>query len=237
MKNWLEFAEPELLRFMMISYQPQTVIDFDLHTNKFFLLTDRYDCAEKAYFQENKQEKRDFQLSRQFELAQTEKIHNRLPEQISYSLAVIIVQVFPNKSIEELIPILYSRGWINKENLNDFEKDKISKRLNLTKKWLEKYAPEDLKFEVQTSVPKDIDLTEKEKEVLHKIAEILKQNELDEKTLFNEFYNISKNLGLEPKDFFKAAYKVLLNKDKGPKLAPFIFTLGRDKVSQLFGSV
>ena len=35
-------------------------------------------------------------------------------------------------------------------------------------------------------------------------------------------------------DFFRAAYNVLLNKDRGPKLAPFILALGEEKVIRLF---
>jgi len=43
--GWLEFAEPEIMRFLYASYQPSTAIEFSLQSNKFFLLTDRYDEA------------------------------------------------------------------------------------------------------------------------------------------------------------------------------------------------
>ena len=62
LKDWLEFEEPELLRFMMISYKPKTVINFDLHSNKFFLLADRYDEAERVFF--DKKEKKDARKSK-----------------------------------------------------------------------------------------------------------------------------------------------------------------------------
>ena len=80
-------------------------------------------------------------------------------------------------------------------------------------------------------------MSAKEKKALHEIAELLKEKEYDEKTLFNEFYNVSKKLELNPQDFFKAAYKVLLNKERGPKLAPFILALGKEKVVKLFEGV
>ena len=94
-----------------------------------------------------------------------------------------------------------------------------------------------MKFEVQKHVPKELNLSHKEKEALRTIAQLLKEKDYDEKDLFNEFYDISNKLELKPQDFFKSAYKVLLNKEKGPKLAPFILALGKEKVAKLFEGV
>ena len=238
MNNWLEFAEPELLKFMMISYQPQTVIDFDLHSNKFFLLADRYYEAEKVYYgNENKDEKREEQLKKYYIYSQVKGLQDKMPVQLNYSIAVIVVQVFPEKSLSELVEILNSKGWIHTKALMDYDKEKLLKRLELAKNWLKKYAPEDVKFEVQHHVPKNIELNAKEKKALHEIARLLKEKEYDEKSLFNEIYNVSKELDLNPPDFFKAAYKVLLNKERGPKLAPFVLTLGKERVAKLFEGV
>ena len=238
LNNWLEFAEPELLRFMMISYQPQTVIDFDLHSNKFFLLADRYDEAERVYYgNENKDEKRQEQLKRYYAYSQVKKLQDKMPVQLNYSIAVIVVQVFPEKSLSELVEILSSKGWIHKKALMDYDKEKLLKRLQLAKNWLKKYAPEDVKFIIQENVPKNLKLRNKEREALHVVAKVLKEKEWEQKDLFNEFYNICKKLDLTNTDFFRAAYNVLLNKDKGPKLAPFILMLGKDKVVKLFESV
>lgn len=236
--NWLEFAEPELLKFMMVSYQPQMVIEFDLHSNKFFLLADRYERAERVYYgMEKKDEKREGQLKRQYALSQTNKVQDEIPVQLNYSIAVIVSQVFPDKDLNGMVEILGKREWINKKHLTKHDMERLAKRLELAKNWLKKYAPEDVKFEVQKHVPKDLNLSHKEKEALHAIAQLLKESEYDEKALFNEFYEISKKLDLKPQDFFKSAYKVLLNKEKGPKLAPFILALGKEKVAKMFEGV
>jgi lysyl-tRNA synthetase class 1 len=42
---------------------------------------------------------------------------------------------------------------------------------------------------------------------------------------------------MKPGEFFKAAYLVLLNKERGPRLASFILTVGKKKVAELFGKV
>ena len=90
---------------------------------------------------------------------------------------------------------------------------------------------------MQEEVPKDLKLNTKEKEALKLIVKALKEKEWEQKNLFEEFYNICKKVGIKNTDFFKAAYNVLLNKDRGPKLAPFILTLGKKKIIELFEKV
>lgn len=238
LKDWTEFAEPELLRFMMASYKPQTVINFDLHSNKFFLLADRYEEAERVFFQKNeKKEKREKQLTEIYKFSQVKKISEKIPVQLNYSIAAMVVQTFPDKPLKELVEILHSKGWIDRKTLTDYDKEKIEKRLQLAKNWLGKYASEDIKFTVQKNVPKGLKLSSKEKEALHLIVETLEKKDWEQKELFEEFYNICKKVGIKNTDFFKASYNVLLNKDRGPKLAPFILTLGKEKVIDLFDKV
>lgn len=237
LKDWLEFAEPELLRFMMASYKPQTAINFDLHSNKFFLLADRYEEAEMAFFDKKEKEKREKQLTEIYKFSQVNEIQDKIPVQLNYSIAAMVFQTFPEKSLNELIEILHTRGWIHRKTLSAFDKERLSKRLKLVKNWLNKYAPEDVKFTVQDEINKNLKLSNKEKKALKFVADTLKNKDWEQKKLFEEFYNICKKLDLKNTDFFRAAYNVLLNKDKGPKLAPFILTLGKDKVISLFEKV
>jgi len=65
----------------------------------------------------------------------------------------------------------------------------------------------------------------------------LKEKKWTEKTLFEEFYSICTKVGIKNTEFFKACYNVLLNKDKGPRLAPLMLTLDKDKVVSLFEKV
>jgi lysyl-tRNA synthetase, class I len=238
LKDWLEFAEPELLRFMMASYKPKTVINFDLHSNKFFLLADRYDEAERVYFDKKEEkDKREKQLEKIYKFAQVDKLQDKIPVQLNYSNAAMIVQTFPDKPLSEVSDILHARGWITRKTLSTFDKNKIKKRLELAKNWLDKYAPEDIKFTVQEEVPKNLKLSLNEKKALQMLVSALKKKDWDQKNLYDEFYNICKKVGIKNTDFFKASYGVLLNKDRGPKLAAFILTLGKEKVIELFEKV
>jgi lysyl-tRNA synthetase class 1 len=93
-----------------------------------------------------------------------------------------------------------------------------------------------MKFKVNDKV--EAKLEEKEKNMLIDLKELLKTKSFkDDEALFNEFYNVIKKNDANAKEFFKACYKALINKEKGPKLAPFIMEIGLDKVVSILESV
>lgn len=226
-KDWLEVAPPELLRLF---YNKRLMTTRSFSWRDLPNLYDDYDKISKIYSGvekiENKKEESHYK--RLFEVSHGKETKKTVG--LSFSHAAVIAQIFSNE--EDAIKSMEKTGHYDKE-----EHDRIFERLHKAKTWLKKYAPDEIKFEVQKHVPKDIELTAKEKKALHEIAELLKVKEYDEKTLFNEFYAVTKELDLNAQEFFRAAYKVLLNKDKGPKLAPFILALGKEKVVKLFEGV
>jgi len=226
-KDWLEVAPPELLRLF---YNKRLMTTRSFSWKDLPNLYDEYDYITRICLGditlENKKEL--FHYKRLFEVSNGKDI--KKPVGLSFSHAAAVAQISPNE--KDAVKSMEKTGhYENKMH------DLIFKRIHNAKIWLDKYAPDDVKFEVLNEVPKDIKLTDKEKNALHIMAKILNEKELDEKSLFNEFYSVSKKLELMPADFFKAAYKVLLNKEKGPKLAPFILVLGKEKVAKLFEEV
>jgi len=223
----LKWPPPDLLR---VFYNKRLMTTRSFSWRDLPNLYDEYDkivkiCLGKLKLDNKKEESH---YKRLFEVSHGKDIEN--PIEMSFSHAAFISQIFTNE--EDIIKSMEKTGHYDKE-----EHDRIFERLHKAKIWLDKYAPDDLKFEVQSHVPKDIELNAKEKKALHTVAGLLKEKEYNEKTLFEEFYNISKELDLKPVEFFKAAYRVLLNKERGPKLAPFILALGKEKVIKLFEKV
>ena len=93
-----------------------------------------------------------------------------------------------------------------------------------------------MKFHVQKEVK--VKLENKEKDAIKKLVHYLEsKDKVKEDLLYEEFYNIARSCDLEPKDFFKVCYKVLINKERGPKLAGFIVTLGKERVLDLLKKV
>jgi len=68
------------------------------------------------------------------------------------------------------------------------------------------------------------------KVALKQLADLLQKDETLE-DLQNSIYSIAKENQVQPKDFFKILYQIILSKDRGPKIGPFIEDIGKKKVA------
>ena len=146
-----------------------------------------------------------------------------------YELSVLNVgkKKSEKNSFRHLITLIQS-GQIN--NLKT--KDKV--RAEKVKNWLDKYAGEDMKFEFQEKI--NIKLNEKQKKILKDLKNALEKDVSEEK-LFNEFYEIINKNKIKGPEFFELSYRVIINKEKGPRLAGLILALGREKVRKLLEQI
>lgn len=231
----INLAPAQMLRFLLVRTRPNAVIDFQPYgSNDIILLYERYDRAERVYYgKEDLGDKANIKQKRIYELSYIGKIPRSVPPQITLKHAAVLVQIYKDEN--EIIKNLKDTGHVRKDATKE-EIDYVKDRLKFAKKWVEEFADEQYKFELQDKVP-DVKLSKKQKDALHLLAKKLKKGKWTEKTLYGEFYNICRDeVDLKPDDFFKAAYLVLLNKEKGPKLAPFILAI-KEKPIKLFESV
>ncbi|MEO9276581.1 MAG: lysine--tRNA ligase [Nitrososphaera sp.] len=85
-------------------------------------------------------------------------------------------------------------------------------------------------FDKPTKV--EIQVEDKVKNALSELASLL-SSEQEPEDLQNSIYRIAKNRDIQPKDFFKILYQIILAAERGPKLGPFILDIGRKKVALL----
>lgn len=237
-KDVTEYAPTKMLRYLMVKSRPTAVIDFDPYNeHDLLLLYDRYDKTEDIYFDkaEVSEEEKNKQ-KRIYELSYIGEIAKKAPVHIPLNTAAVIIQVALYDT-DRAIEILKKLGLLKKPSEEDIKA--INERLEFARKWVKDFASENYKFEVNEKVDKNVieSLSDKQKLALGILAERLKEKEYDEKSLFEEFYKIKEGTGIDTKDFFKAAYLVLINKEKGPRLAPFILQIGKDKVVRILEQV
>ncbi len=228
-----EYAPAEILRYLLVATRPRAVIDFDpVNRNDLILLYERYDRTERIYFgaEEGVSEKERMKHSRLYELSHIGPVPKKMPPQVSFLNAAIIVQAAAG-SVERAITLLKKNRMVP-ERLDKSDELYVTKRLTFAKNWVERFAPEQFRFRVQEE-PTRANLEENEKNALRELAERLKKEEDDEKSLYEEIYNIARRNSVEPKDFFRVAYKVLINKERGPRLAPFIIAVGKERVAEI----
>ena len=83
----------------------------------------------------------------------------------------------------------------------------------------------------ETKVPATkITIDDSSKIALKQLTKLLSENEKIE-DLQNSIYSIAKENQVQPKDFFKLLYQIILSTDRGPKIGPFIEDIGKKKVA------
>ncbi len=233
-----EYVPPKILRYMLVRSRPHAVIDFDPYgTNDLILLYERYDQAERIYFGAEAATEQDVQKQKRiYELSHIGEIPKKMPLQIALGHASFVIQI--GLSEDGAIDILKKTGHIP-ENISEEDLKPVRERLRFAKNWVENFASDDYKFTVQTHVPESLRaiIPTPERTALHHAAAYVKEHpRLTDKELHDYFYQNARECAIEPKDFFKIAYKVLINKERGPKLAAFVLSLG-DQAIRLFESV
>ncbi len=227
-REWLEVATPELLRLF---YNKRLMKTRSFSWSDVPNLYDEYDRLAELFEGKKKIDnvKKEEHINRLFDISHGKVVHKPLKARFSH--AILVSQLFEKES--DMMNALKKTGHWQEDH-----KKEILERLKRANVWLKKYAPADAKFELQEKVDEwtENHLDEKQKKALHIVAERVRKKDYDEKELHNEFYSICKELELDPKEFFKAAYMVLLKRERGPQLASFVLTLG-ERALKLFEKV
>ena len=123
-----------------------------------------------------------------------------------------------------------------------YKYDDFKERLGLAKYWLENCSPENVnRLCPVRNWPVYNELDEKEKKAVEMLHQYLSGNEYTLDELNKELYEIPKRIyGYEAKNlkalqgtFFKDVYRLLLNKEKGPRLYLFLYAIEKDKFLSL----
>ncbi|HEY5442240.1 MAG TPA: lysine--tRNA ligase, partial [Candidatus Saccharimonadales bacterium] len=111
----------------------------------------------------------------------------------------------------------------------DEDADIIKAELRFIDAWLEKRAPEDVKFTLLDTVNAD-QFSDAQKQFLHNLAsKIAEAPEDADGAWFHEaIYGLKDGSGLEPKELFGTLYQALIGKASGPRAGWFLSILPRD---------
>jgi lysyl-tRNA synthetase class 1 len=109
------------------------------------------------------------------------------------------------------------------------DKDIILAELRFIDAWLNKRAPEDVKFSVLETIPK-IDLSQVEREFVQDLARKIEEapDNVDGNWFHQAIYEYKDKTGLAPKQLFGVLYRLIIGKDYGPRAGWFLSILPRD---------
>ena len=147
--------------------------------------------------------------------------HLKPPEkrsiQIPYSLLVNLISVAPESAFEEFMESrLEEYGY-----LRDGAKFKdIKERVQYAANWVKDFAQlEDITIELDDNQKAAL------KSLMKNIKELTDADEIQSK-----IFETARANDIKPGNFFKLLYKILLHTDRGPKLGPYIQTIGTEQV-------
>jgi lysyl-tRNA synthetase class 1 len=105
----------------------------------------------------------------------------------------------------------------------------IKRRAEYAENWLNRYAPQHVKFSIQKTLPdaaKNLDSAQKGS--LRALAE--KLGKIDAEQLHNEIYTIAESTKMDKSKIFEAVYLSLLGQKSGPRAGWFLKSLDEDFV-------
>lgn len=201
---------PEIVRYFMLRYPPSKRLYFDPENGISHLIDE---------FAEQAAKEPDSQL---IKLCRRET--KPIISQIPFSHIVASYQS-SLKNPDETMKILQRTGYESEVSQNS---QVVKAEIGYIHEWLEKWAPEEVKFELLEDLPEN--LNEDEKAFLHQLAEKITQSpeNADGEWFHKAIYDLKDPVGMEPKQLFEAIYKATIGKSSGPRAGWFLSILPRD---------
>ena len=222
---WLRYGTPEsmlLLLFKRITGTRHVGLD-DVPA-----LMDEYDYFEDVYFGKAKEDN-------PAKLMKTKGIYEYIskldpPKQpgphILYRFIAQQASIFPpgEDRDEKVFNRLAKYGMIKDRT------ESILHKIRLASNWADDNR-HDEKFEVQ--------LSGTQRKVVQELIEVIRpfagmpDSGDNDKNLQSKVFDVARNNGMEPKEFFRLLYKMFLNADKGPRIGNYFLDLGIDRAIAL----
>lgn len=217
-------APPEILRFLIARAQPSRHIEFDPGLG-LLNLVDEYEKYRIVFY--GIEEAKGEDDARTYELS---RVTEEKPDTfVSFRHLITLVQIYQTE--DQLLNAL-QRGGYGEQELSPYLKNQIA----TAKAWLEAYAPEQVKFSL---LPQDskTELTQEETSLSSAFLDRIGTIEWTPEGIHNMIHEIIKEQNLQPKTGFATFYKILIGKERGPRLGYFLSNLDRDRIQQRFKAV
>jgi lysyl-tRNA synthetase, class I len=212
----LRLLPPEIVWYFLLRYPPDKLLFFDEGPTLMRLVDEFAELAAKPDKTENE---------KQLLGIATGGLNKATVSRIPFTHLVASYQAALRDEDRTLEVI---RRTEHADTVNEDE-EIIKNELAYIHEWLEHSAPEDVKFAIRSHVNAD-EFNEQQKGFLSKLADKIENapENADGEWFHKATYEFKDTSGLEPKELFTTIYRVLINKDAGPRAGWFLSLLPRD---------
>ena len=218
-QKWLEFGTPQSI--LLLLYKRITGAR-ELGFEDIPSLMDEYDELEKIYFGKIKvdNEAKLVKSKGLYEYVHLLNPPNEIQPYASYRLLLELCKIFKEDRTNR----------VNKKLIDYHAIKETSQQIDNLITLAGNFADE---FDISEKIEIEIDSTTKK--ALSELTSLLSDDKEIE-DIQNAIYQIAKGNGIEPRDFFKVLYQIILSTTRGPKIGPFIMDIGRKNVAEKLNS-
>jgi lysyl-tRNA synthetase class 1 len=215
-QTWFRYAPPTSLNLLMFKRitgaRSLGVEDIPTYVNEL-------DQLEETYFGQRKiaDEKELAKLKGLYQYTWFLKTPSAPGVHIPYNLLVYLVTVAPPDNMKEYVVTKLREYGLLKAELSSGLEERLEYAVNWAKDFRE------------ISETK-IDISNPQKLAVEDLVSVVR-SETDGRIIQNAIFNLAKKYSLEPPDFFKLLYTILLGSPKGPRLGPYIKAMGNENVA------
>jgi lysyl-tRNA synthetase class 1 len=238
---------PELVRYLFAGTRPNTefTISFDLDVIKIY---EDYDRTERiAWGEEPARDEESFRREKRiYELSQVETgaggkpaMPAPRPYRIPFRHLCNLIQI-ADGDIEKALGALARGQGIAGEGPPPGEEQipGIRRRARCAAYWIDEYAPEEFRFKLRPPGERAA-LSDAEAAAIRSLRDqVIGELESygDDKSCAEAIYQVASDHGMEGKALFRAAYRALIGKDQGPRLASFLRSIDRDRLTGILAA-
>ncbi|MDB6150030.1 MAG: Lysyl-tRNA synthetase [Chthoniobacter sp.] len=197
---------PEVLRFLMIRTKPNSALNFDTKEEGIIKLFNEFDRYHTRATREKTATPDEASVYRLAELQAEGDYFNA-----SFQLISALVQM---PHLDAVTEVEKRKG----APLTGVERKHLDQRIAAARVWVENYASEEEKTRLQETLPaRANELSAVQRAFLSKLADALPQTAWEDDALQTKIFEVARLTPIEQAQAFKALYRVLLDRESGPK--------------------
>jgi lysyl-tRNA synthetase class 1 len=223
----VEILRPELARFLLVRPHYRQQINFDPGGETVPNLYDEYDRAAAAYFKEvEAKTTAEAELLRDHARTFSYASPQREPPRCFRMRFVKVAHLMQMPTVDVYREAAREKG----ASLTEADRAELHQRIEDARRWLQTYAPETYRFQVQAQLPA-VPLDDSQRAFLGRLAEVIRaQPAWSGDDLHEAIHELKTQLRLAPAQAFSAIYLAFLGKPSGPQAGWFLAALDRNFV-------